>query len=137
MYQRAAIHTYGKMQLADQLGPAITQYIAGACGQQYGETGDISDLRAQAARTYAIELGSNQGLVNFNWEASADTVRFILRYEGDIIREWPCSYGNVGSFEYGLDGASTVITVEVLPCSLGPSGGPGEWSFTLYCPGPA
>ncbi|HMO51131.1 MAG TPA: hypothetical protein PKE26_07790 [Kiritimatiellia bacterium] len=123
------IKSYRSNDIAELMGPVETQYGPPASGQ----CSEQQVAGADAPETRNIEMGATSGNFNFSWEMLSQHDRMIVRYGATQLYDTGCVSGS-GSVNLAFSGASSIITVEVIP-NCNPATANGTlWYFTVSCP---
>lgn len=119
------VKSYSSTEILEMLGPAETQYAALVPCDAQVEAG------SNAPETHVIEMGATGGTFIFDWETYVQKDRVVVSYEGVTLFDSGC-VGDNGSETLNFSGASSHVTVEVVPNCTGSSG--TLWNWTVNCP---
>lgn len=98
--------------------------VVAQCSATQNAGGDVPDTRT-------IELGKTAGSFVFSYETYSQQDQILVRYMGSTLFDTGC-VGASGSKTLSYAGASSQITVQVIPNCKGGSG--TAWNYTVSCP---
>ncbi|MBK7472329.1 MAG: IPT/TIG domain-containing protein [Betaproteobacteria bacterium] len=98
--------------------------VIAQCSATQNAGGDTPDTRT-------IELGKLAGTFLFTFETYSQEDRIIVRYQNATVFDTGC-VGASGTQPISYNGASTQISVQVIPNCMGGSG--TAWNYSVSCP---
>lgn len=120
--EKPGVKSYSSREILELMGPAETQYAT--CNTQQVAGGDTPDTRQ-------VQMGQTSGTFQFFWETYSQRDQIIVSYNGTVLFDSGC-VGASATQTLSYSGASSLITVQVVPNCAGGSG--TAWNYTVYCP---